>query len=136
MTSKCPSCGSQETLASIIGLGEIIEVSSQRASGELTKAAASARLGKIQEDRFELVASRLGDPKGSLLLLKQILAGSLLKNQDICADCGIVFYPDIKELRSQAEKFRDEMRRKHPLDSLVVETGEDDPGARRAPPSR
>jgi hypothetical protein len=124
---KCPSCGSTETLASIIGLGEKIQVSSQRAAGQLNQATASHLLDKIQEERFELVARRLGGNDRSLVTLKQILVGSLLKDQDICANCGVVFFPGIKILKDQAERFRDEMRKKHLLDSLIVETTQEEP---------
>lgn len=120
MTLKCPCCGSHETLASIIGLGEEIEVASRQSSGTISKADASNRLTRIQEEKFELVARRLDSQGG--LALKQIIAGGMLQNQDICAKCGVVFYSNIAALRSQAERFRDEMRKKHPLDSLLVET--------------
>ena len=127
MSAQCPSCGSHETLASIIGLGEEIEVAFNHSSGALTKHEASSRLKQIQEETFELIASRLGGSKGNLLMLKQILAGGVLKNQDICANCGIVFYPNIVKLREQAEHFRDEMRKKHPLDSILIETDREEP---------
>jgi hypothetical protein len=119
---KCPCCGSHETLVSIIASGEEVEVASNHSSGAISKEAASCRLRQIHDEAFETVARRLGGAAGTLLKLKQIMGGGLLKDQDICAQCGVVFYPNINGLRDQAERFRDEMRKKHPLDSLILET--------------
>jgi hypothetical protein len=86
----CPSCGSHETLGSIVAMGRASEISSKRASDGWTDEKAKSALSAIKRRPIESVSDMLA-PGGREIRVTQMAIGPLLANQDVCAQCGTAF---------------------------------------------